>query len=102
MEEILTEKLKKSSKQIFKRDYKFAGIAEEMSHKSQMLMRHGCVAVRNGRIIAKGYNHYRTRVRGFSCGCSCHAEIDVLRKCFKEGNGNTRERDKVIYNAGWM
>lgn len=98
MDQILTEKFIKESKEIFDKDYKFARVAEEMCYHSQMLMRHGCVAVRNGRIIAKGYNHYRTRVKGYSCGCSCHAEIDTLRKCFKEGQGNTRERDKALYS----
>jgi deoxycytidylate deaminase len=101
MDKDFTEKLKLKSKDIFDSDYKFAHIAEEMAENSPMMMRHGCVAVRNGRVISKGYNNYRTRIKSIPCsGCSCHAEIDALRnirQCFKEAEGNTRERDKVIY-----
>ena len=43
---------------------------------------HGCVAVAGGQIIARGTNSYRCHSNdGYLKGtCSCHAEIDVLRK----------------------
>ena len=34
--------------------------AIEEAYKSPVLMRHGCVAVKNGKILARGFNHYRT------------------------------------------
>lgn len=66
-------------------DERFASIALEQAEKSTMNVKHGCVAVCNGKIMAKGYNTDRTYskdrlIHGY---CSCHAEIDVLRKCKK-------------------
>lgn len=65
------------------RDEKFANIALEEADKSNMKYhQHGCVAVINGTIIAKGHNSDRCYSSdGFlDDTCSCHAEIDVLRK----------------------
>ena len=39
-------------------DERFASIAAEESSKSTMSQRHGCLAVINGKIIARGYNSY--------------------------------------------
>lgn len=67
-------------------DHKFANVASQEAHKSTMSSHHGCVAVRGGKIIARGHNNYRTYSNdGMIKGCSCHAEIDVLRKCMKLG-----------------
>jgi deoxycytidylate deaminase len=67
-------------------DEKFANAASQEAKKSNMQMQHGCVAVRSGKMIAKGCNSYRTYSKdGMMSGCcSCHAEIDVLRKCMKQ------------------
>ena len=66
------------------KDQKFINIALEECCKSNVLMRHGCVAVMNGKIIAQGHNSYRNRTNdGFiNNQGSCHAEISVLRTIF--------------------
>ena len=66
------------------KDQKFINIALEECCKSNVLMRHGCVAVMNGKIIAQGHNSYRNRTNdGFiNNQGSCHAEISVLRSIF--------------------
>ena len=67
-------------------DAKFASIASEEAYKSKLLSRHGCVAVSSGKIIARGCNTYRTYSNdGFmKNSCSCHAEINVMRQCYKQ------------------
>jgi tRNA(Arg) A34 adenosine deaminase TadA len=71
------------------RDERFAGIALREADKSNMYHhKHGCVAVMNGQIVARGYNSTRTQSSdGFLKNtCSCHAEIDVMRKLEKSLN----------------
>jgi deoxycytidylate deaminase len=64
-------------------DERFASIAAEESSKSTMSQRHGCLAVINGKIIARGYNsYYKSSLNEQEC-CSCHAEQDVLRQCIR-------------------
>lgn len=67
-------------------DEKYAANAYEVASKSDMAMQLGCIAVRSGKIIARGYNNYRTFSKDglIHDSCSCHAEIDVLRKCKKQ------------------
>lgn len=67
-------------------DEKYAISALREATKSDLCMRHGCVAVVSGKIVARGHNHYRTYSNdGLLDTCfSCHAEIDVLRKCLKQ------------------
>ncbi len=65
---------------------KFISIASEQSEKSEMLMRHGCVAVMNGKVVGKGYNNYRNKTAdGFVSlnQCACHAEMAALRDVYK-------------------
>ena len=66
-------------------DVRLANIALQEARKSPIYSRHGCLAVVSGKIMARGYNSYQTYskddlIRG---SCSCHAEINVLRKCLK-------------------
>ena len=71
------------------RDEKFATIALNEANKSTVKYhQHGCVAVVGGRIVERGYNSYRSRSNdGFLEGtCSCHAEVDVMRKLEKRLN----------------
>ena len=71
------------------RDEKFATIALNEANKSTVKYhQHGCVAVVGGRIVERGCNSYRSRSNdGFLEGtCSCHAEIDVMRKLDKRLN----------------
>lgn len=67
-------------------DEKYAANAYEIAGKSDMAMQLGCIAVRCGKIIARGCNNYRTFSKDglIHNSCSCHAEIDVLRKCKKQ------------------
>ena len=68
------------------KDEKFANIALEEAKKSDVLSQHGCVAVLNGKIIARGHNSSRAYSGdGFLRNtCSCHAEVDVLRKLYHQ------------------
>lgn len=68
------------------KDEKFAQIAMEEARKSMLLSQHGCVAVYNGQVIARGHNTYQcTSKDGFldNC-CTCHAEINVLRQLYNQ------------------
>ena len=78
---------------------------DELSHKesnyiseaineakqSPVKIRHGAIAITGGRVIAKGFNHYRTQsADGYMGGLTCHAECDVLHKLLKlQTNKNT-------------
>lgn len=67
------------------RDYDYLAEALLEAEKSQVLMRHGCVAVVNGRIRGRGHNSVnRTRSRDnfIKNTCSCHAEIACLRNLY--------------------
>ena len=66
-------------------DERFADIALREARKSPVQFRHGCVAVVGGKIIERGYNNYQTYSKDGLIGksCSCHAEINVLRKCLR-------------------
>ena len=61
------------------------------SRKSDLLSRHGCVAVVNGKILGRGHNSSRTQSHdGFiSNTCSCHAEMAALRNMFHSSCTNT-------------
>jgi len=59
--------------------------AINISKKSQMYHRHGCIIASNKKILSSGYNHYRTK---FSLNknydnCSCHAEMHALQQIYK-------------------
>lgn len=67
-------------------DQRLASFALHESHKSPLNYRIGCIACVSGKIVARGHNHYRTYSKDglIDKTCSCHAEIDVLRKCLKQ------------------
>tara|TARA_B110000285_G_scaffold175383_1_gene196717 strand:+ start:247 stop:744 length:498 start_codon:yes stop_codon:yes gene_type:complete len=67
-------------------DERLASFATKEAWRSTLPMKHGCIAVCGGKIVAKGCNNYRTFSKDGlieNC-CSCHAEVDVLRKCIKQ------------------
>lgn len=71
------------------KDQRFASIALDEASKSTLLMQHGCIAVLNGKILAKGHNNIRSHSKDgllhFRKCCSAHAEIHVLHKlCIHE------------------
>ena len=86
--------LTKSSKQtnlpyiltmdITKKDKSHIERAIYESRRSTMMMKHGCVIASGSKIVATGFNNLRTRFRDsfIEESCSCHAEIDALRKIY--------------------
>ena len=84
-----------SVSQSYKDQLLISGAISE-AENSPVLMRHGCVASKNGKILARGYNHYRTYSRDniINNTCTCHAECDVLRKLVNNGVKNL---NKVIF-----
>lgn len=81
-----------NSRDINKRDEQFARIALNEADKSNMKYhQHGCIAVMSGQIIARGHNSDRCHSNDgyLSNTCSCHAEIDVMRKLEKRLNKNS-------------
>tara|TARA_B100000424_G_scaffold180756_1_gene139816 strand:+ start:905 stop:1174 length:270 start_codon:yes stop_codon:yes gene_type:complete len=72
-------------------DMKFINYAAEEAIKSPVLMRHGAVAVVNGTIYGRGYNHYRSNSKDnfIKNTCTCHAEIASLRNMFHNCTTNT-------------
>ena len=68
------------------RDERFACAAKYEAERSELPMKHGCIAVQSGKIIARGYNSYRTASKDGMIidSYTCHAEIDVLRKCIRQ------------------
>ena len=77
-------------------DHKLISMAIDEAQKSPVLMRHGCVASRNGKIIARGFNHYRTFSRDsiINNTCTCHAECDVVHKLLNSGVSDFR---KIVF-----
>ena len=74
---------------ISNKDHRFASIALDEASKSKLLMQHGCIAVLNGKVMAKGCNNIRSHSKDgllhFRKCCSAHAEISVLHKlCIME------------------
>lgn len=67
-------------------DGRYMSLAIDEANKSPISFQIGCIAVVSGKIVARGCNHYRTYSKDGMIGksCSCHAEIDVLRKCLKK------------------
>ena len=63
---------------------RFLNIAVEEANSSSQYMKHGCVAVMNGKIIGRGHNYSRINSSdGFlRCNCSLHAEINAIRNVY--------------------
>ena len=68
------------------------------AEKSNMLFKHGCIATYGGKIIAKGYNthKYSTNDIFIENQCSCHAEMNVLRKIYNRRKYNKRKLDRTM------
>ena len=65
-------------------DIRFISQATSQAMMSPVLMRHGAVAVVNGKVVGRGYNHYRTNSKDdfIQNTCTCHAEIACLRNMY--------------------
>ena len=78
---------------------KYINLSHAESLKSPVCMKHGCVAVINGRVVASGYNHYRTYSSDgyIKNSCTCHAEMDTLRELNKRSlSGKRKVNNKKI------
>lgn len=89
-------------RKISMRDRAFASVAVNCAEKSTMLMRHGCVAVANGRVLSTGHNHERSHSSdGFLENmCSCHAEIHALRKVCSQHRCHSIKGQKKGHSKG--
>lgn len=78
-------------------DERYLSIAANISKKSPVLMQHGCIAVTSGKIMATGFNNYRCISNdGFIKNtCTCHAEVDVLRKLYYTTSSNTYGKNGI-------
>lgn len=76
------------------RDHRFMQMAIYEAFHSSILMRHGCIAVINGKIIARGFNTDRCHSRDglLKHSWCCHAEIDVIRKLVRALSGTPTTR----------
>jgi tRNA(Arg) A34 adenosine deaminase TadA len=72
-------------------DEALVNIASNEAEKSSLLMKHGCVVVKNGKIVGRGYNNSRSTSRDNFIGnsCSCHAEMAALRQFYHMSLTNT-------------
>jgi len=59
------------------RHRRFVQFCVKQAEQSEMLMKHGCVIVSGGKIIAFGKNHNRTSLRNKTLS-SFHAEISAM------------------------
>jgi deoxycytidylate deaminase len=83
------------------KDHKHIARAKTEALKSLMLMRHGCVVANGNKVVATGYNTYRTRFGDhfINKSCSCHAEMDALRKVLRyrtKGNGRSSKYHRKV------
>ena len=83
-----------SHKHLSSRDYYFANIALNHAKNAEGPFRHGSVCVLHGKIISSGHNNYRTRCRSHLIdSCSCHAEVDALRKILLKVSSAKGQKD---------
>tara|TARA_B100000902_G_scaffold281421_2_gene267339 strand:+ start:50 stop:319 length:270 start_codon:yes stop_codon:yes gene_type:complete len=82
---------------------RFISAAAEEAKKSPVLMRHGAIAVVSGKIMGRGFNHYRTNSKDnfISNTCTCHAEIACLRNMFHTCTTNTYGKHSNSIKVGY-
>jgi deoxycytidylate deaminase len=90
--------------QISMTDEKYIHMASLESKNSNLISKHGCVAVVNGKILGRGYNTSRTSSSdGFICNtCSCHAEIATLRNMYHNCCSNTYGKYSKNIKVGYQ
>jgi deoxycytidylate deaminase len=91
-----------------KKDDRFMRMACNIGLESTINIRHGCVAVLNGKVVAQGFNNERCfssdgLIRETWC---CHAEIDTIRKLLYSVIGTKNisvlcNRDNAKSNRQW-
>uniref|UniRef100_A0A7S0DFU3 CMP/dCMP-type deaminase domain-containing protein n=1 Tax=Amorphochlora amoebiformis TaxID=1561963 RepID=A0A7S0DFU3_9EUKA len=76
----------------------FMLIAAEEASKSILREKHGCVIVRGGEIISRGYNKHAVKVpKKLKGNLSRHAERDAIQNCRKKID----MRDADLYVVRW-
>ena len=72
-------------------------LALDVAQKSPCNMKHGAVCVVKGRVVGRGYNHYRGQARdGFiQNSCTCHAEIAAVRNAYHQLD---KSHDRVYHS----
>jgi len=73
----------------------FMLMAAEEASKSVLREKHGCIIVRGGEIVARGYNKHVMQVSKGKV--SCHAEKDAILRCRKK----IHLRDADLYVVRW-
>jgi len=71
----------------------------EEAEKSNMQFQHGCIATCGGKIIASGFNCHKGRQQNdlfLNDQCSCHAEINVLKKIYFNNFMKRRKLHKIM------
>lgn len=70
---------------ISRNDEIYISHAANEATKSELLMKHGCILVKHGKVVAKGHNSYRTTSKDnfIKNTCACHAEMAALRKYYR-------------------
>ena len=76
-------------------DLKYINEASMVATNSPCYNQHGCVIVKNGKIVSHGYNHYNVSSNSLS-STTTHAEIDALTKYMRLNGVNS----KGIYAKG--
>lgn len=68
------------------------------AEKSNMLFKHGCTATYGGKVIARGYNTHKYSKNDIFIEnqCSCHAEMNVLRKIYNIRKNNVRKLNRTM------
>ena len=80
------------------KDEVLASYAYIEAAKSPCLMKHGCIACVNGKIIGRGHNHYRTSSQDkiINKMCSCHAEMDTIRNVYYGSKLHVKNRSHQL------
>jgi tRNA(Arg) A34 adenosine deaminase TadA len=80
---------------------KWINVAVEEATKSQHQHQHGCVIIKNGAIVGRGYNNSRSRhKRNITNGCAtCHAEAAAIMNAVSLRKWKIPNR-KVVHAKG--
>lgn len=74
---------------------RMASLAFNEASKSELLFQHGCVLSRGKKVISRGHNNHRTQCKEgliSNMSCSCHAEVDALRRVYNKRLRSQGER----------
>jgi deoxycytidylate deaminase len=78
---------------ISKSNFKYVHQAMLIAENSPCYNQHGCVIVKNGKIISKGYNHHNISKNSLSSNTT-HAEIDALTNILNKKASNQKFKKK--------